>query len=44
MAALVRWDPFREVAALPQRAVRFMDSVEGDGARQQSWVPALDVY
>ena len=44
MATLVRWDPFREVAALHNELSRFMNSVEGNGRELQSWVPALDVW
>lgn len=44
MATLVRWDPFREVAALHNELSRFMNSLEGDGRATQSWVPALDVW
>jgi HSP20 family protein len=44
VATLVRWDPFREVAALHNELSRFMNSVEGNGRETQSWVPALDVW
>ena len=44
MATLIRWDPFREVAALHNELSRFMNSIEGDGRTTQSWVPALDVW
>jgi HSP20 family protein len=44
VATLVRWDPFREVAALHNELSRFMNSVEGNGRDTQSWVPALDVW
>ncbi len=44
MATLVRWDPFREVAALHNELSRFMNSIEGNGQATQSWVPALDVW
>jgi HSP20 family protein len=44
VATLVRWDPFREVAALHNELSRFMNSVEGNGQTTQSWVPALDVW
>jgi HSP20 family protein len=44
VATLVRWDPFREVAALHNELSRFMNSVEGNGRTTQSWVPALDVW
>ena len=46
MATLVRWDPFREVAALQNEMGRFMSLFrEGNGqSTQQNWVPALDVW
>ena len=45
MATLVRWEPFREIAALQNEMSRFMNGLlEGDGRTAQSWVPALDVW
>jgi HSP20 family protein len=45
MATLVRWEPFREVAAMQNELSRFMNGlVEGNGRTTQSWVPALDVW
>jgi HSP20 family protein len=45
MATLVRWEPFREVAALHNELSRLMNTaVEGNGRTAQSWVPALDVW
>ena len=44
MATLVRWDPFREVAALHNELSRFMNSIEGNGRTTQSWVPTLDAW
>jgi HSP20 family protein len=44
VATLVRWDPFREVAALHNELSRFMNAIEGNGRTTQSWVPALDVW
>jgi HSP20 family protein len=45
MATLVRWDPFREMAALQNDMGRFFNLFrEGNGQAQQSWVPALDVW
>src|ERR671935_210660 len=45
MATLVRWEPFRELAALQNELSRFMNPVtEGDGRTTQSWVPTLDVW
>jgi HSP20 family protein len=44
MATLVRWEPFREMAALQNEMSRFMNGLlEGEGRTNQSWVPALDV-
>jgi HSP20 family protein len=45
MATLVRWDPFREMAALQNEMGRFFNVFrEGNGQTQQNWVPALDVW
>src|ERR687887_1932384 len=45
MASLVRWEPFREIAALQSEMSRFMNGLlEGDGRTNQAWVPALDVW
>jgi HSP20 family protein len=45
MATLVRWEPFREIAAFQNEMSRFMNGLlEGDGRTTQSWVPALDVW
>jgi HSP20 family protein len=45
MATLVRWEPFREVAALQSEMSRFMNGLlEGNGGTNQAWVPALDVW
>src|SRR5919197_1441309 len=45
MASLVRWEPFREIAALQNEMSRFMNGLlEGDGRTNQAWVPALDVW
>jgi len=45
MATLVRWDPFREVAALHTELSRLMNNAfEGPVTARQSWVPALDVW
>jgi HSP20 family protein len=45
MATLVRWDPFREVAALHNDLSRMLSNVlEGDGRSGQSWVPSLDAW
>jgi HSP20 family protein len=45
MATLVRWEPFRDVAALQSEMSRFMNGLlEGTGRTNQAWVPALDVW
>jgi HSP20 family protein len=45
MASLVRWEPFREIAALQNEMSRFMNGLlEGNGRTSQAWVPALDVW
>jgi HSP20 family protein len=45
MATLVRWEPFREVAAMQTELSRLMNGLmEGNGRETQSWVPTLDVW
>lgn len=45
MAALVRWEPFRDLAAFQAEMSRLMNGLaEGPGQVSQSWVPALDVW
>jgi HSP20 family protein len=45
MATLVRWDPFREVAAMQNELNRFMNGLAvGAGRTSDSWVPAVDVW
>jgi HSP20 family protein len=45
MATLVRFDPFREVAALQNEMGRLLGVFrEGNGTGERSWVPALDVW
>jgi HSP20 family protein len=45
MATVVRWDPFREVAAMQNELSRFMNGLlEGNGRESQSWVPTLDIW
>jgi HSP20 family protein len=46
MATLVRWDPFREIAALQNELSRFAGAfreTNGSGS-DRTWVPALDVW
>jgi HSP20 family protein len=45
MATMVRWEPFREIAALQNEMSRFMNGLlEGNGRTTQNWVPALDIW
>jgi HSP20 family protein len=45
MATLVRWEPFREIAALQNEMSRFMNGLlEGNGRTSQAWVPTLDAW
>ncbi len=45
MATLVRWDPFREIAALQNDMSRLFGLIrEGNGTTDRTWVPALDVW
>jgi HSP20 family protein len=40
--AIIRWDPFREMTQVQNRFDRLWGSVLAD--RQESWLPAVDVY
>jgi HSP20 family protein len=45
MATLVRWEPFRDIAAFQNEMSRFMNGLlEGDRRTDQAWLPALDVW
>jgi HSP20 family protein len=44
MATLVRWEPFREVAALQNDMGRLMSAFLGNGETSRTWVPAVDVW
>src|SRR5436309_11056057 len=45
MTALVRWDPFREVAAMQNQLSRLLTGAfESTGNGSQSWVPTLDAW
>jgi len=45
MTTLVRWDPFREAAAVHNELSRLMNGVfEGNGRSTQTWVPTLDAW
>ncbi len=40
--AIIRWDPFREMTQVQSQFNRLMDHVWG--GRQESWMPAVDVF
>jgi HSP20 family protein len=49
--AIVRWEPFRELAALQNEMGRWMNQVAGgtpggtgDGGQSSAWLPAVDVW
>ena len=46
MATLVRWEPFREFAALQNEMSRLVNSWagEGNGNSSRAWVPSVDVW
>ena len=48
MATLVRWDPFREIAALQNDMSRVFgalrENASSGGSADRTWVPALDVW
>jgi HSP20 family protein len=47
MATLVRWEPFRELAALQNDMSRLMTTFlgqAGNGETERTWVPAVDVW
>ena len=46
MATLVRWEPFREIAALQNDMGQLMSAFLGqaNGETARSWVPAVDVW
>ena len=46
MATLVRWEPFREIAALQNDMGRLMSTFLGqaNGETSRTWVPAVDVW
>jgi HSP20 family protein len=47
MATLVRWEPFREIAALQSDMGRLMGAFLGQGNGEmtsRTWVPAVDVW
>ena len=45
MTTLVRWDPFREAAAVHDELSRLMNGLfEGSGRSTQTWVPTLDAW
>ena len=40
--AIIRWDPFREMTQVQNHVNRLVDQVWG--GRQESWLPAVDVF
>jgi HSP20 family protein len=40
--AIIRWDPFREMTQAQSQLNKLVDQVMG--ARQESWLPAIDVF
>jgi HSP20 family protein len=45
MATVVRWEPFRELAALQSEMSRFMNGpTDSNGQATQSWIPTVDVW
>ncbi len=46
MASVIRWEPFRELAALQNDVSRLMGTWlgEGNGERTRQWVPAVDLW
>src|SRR5690349_15143407 len=45
MTTLVRWDSFREAAAVHNELSRLMNGLfEGNGRTTQTWVPTLDAW
>src|SRR5947208_4547245 len=45
MTTLVRWDPFRDVAAMQNQLTRLLTGTfETAGNGSQSWVPTLDAW
>ena len=45
MTTLIRWEPFREAAAVHDELSRLINDLhEGNGLTTQTWVPALDAW
>ncbi len=47
MATVLRWEPFREIAALQNDMSRLMSAFgegTGNGEQTRAWVPAVDVW
>jgi HSP20 family protein len=45
MSTLVRWQPFRELAALQSEMTRLLNGTYDEGTEaRQNWVPPLDVW
>lgn len=42
--AIIRWDPFREMSNLDDQFARLWRNVAEGRGRQESWLPAVDVF
>lgn len=42
--AIIRWDPFREMTQVQSQFNRLVDQVWNGSGRQESWLPAVDVF
>jgi len=42
--AIIRWDPFREMTNFEDQFNRLWRGVADGGKRQESWLPAVDVF
>jgi HSP20 family protein len=42
--AIIRWDPFREMTTFEDQFNRLWRGVADGGRRQESWLPAVDVF
>jgi HSP20 family protein len=42
--AIIRWDPFREMTSFEDQFNRLWRGVADGGKRQESWLPAVDVF
>ncbi|MBM3148043.1 MAG: Hsp20/alpha crystallin family protein, partial [Actinobacteria bacterium] len=42
--AIIRWDPFREMSNLDDQVARLWRGLAEGRGRQESWLPAVDVF